>query len=148
MPLPQALGGLDPCALADRWGLTGDLATRLVFLADRWKSLGLGALIIFSGRRSRTQQGALGRQGRPAAPFSTSTHADEDLEGCPRFSTGADVKPATITDEPISRAGLINAFHALAESMGLRAGGGSALDTFGNPTDWQHLDLGPRSTVP
>ena len=128
--IPQSLDA-DPCDIAARWGITLNLATRLVMIATK---LPFGLMII-SGSRSCEEQDALRESGRPAAACDLSTH----VAPCP--ATGADVWPAIGVDDGvkvmIGREALI---------AGLRWGGGSPLDALAIPTDWNHLDLGPVGT--
>jgi len=91
--------------------------------------------VIVSGYRTRAEQAALGRQGRPTAPDSLSTH-----RSCP--ATGADVwigfLPVVTKKHIWGRILFLN---------GLRWGGGSPLDNNAIPLDWQHVDLGPRQVL-
>ena len=132
MPIAERIGsvtGVDPCELADRWGISPELADRLNDGADRLEF----PVAIFSGLRTPAQQRALGREGRPTAPVDVSTHLS-----CP--ATGADVWP---------QVAVVNTVKArLGTEMslaGLRWGGGSPVDpSTGIPSDWRHFDLGPR----
>ncbi len=125
--IPQSLDA-DPCTIATRWGISLNLAQRLVMVAIK---LPFGLMII-SGARSCEEQEALRKSGRPAADCSRSTH----VAPCP--ATGADVYPTIGVDDGvkvmIGREALI---------AGLRWGGGSPLDHLAIPSDWNHLDLGP-----
>jgi len=89
---------------------------------------------IISGFRTRAEQLTLDEAGRPTAPDELSTH-----RSCP--ATGVDIS-----------LGFLPRFEAkvswgvFAKLEGLRWGGGSPLDESGLiPTDWPHVDLGPRS---
>lgn len=114
--------------LADRWTISCDLAARLHLVAQL---LPFGITII-SGHRTPREQAELERQGRPTAPAQLSTHLS-----CP--ATGADIRfqvEATIQRK--------RQFGAAAHAAGLRWGGGSAIGADGIPSDWNHVDLGPR----
>jgi len=122
----------DRCALA-RWGLEQELSDRLLDMAG---NIPFG-LTIYSGRRTLQEQEALERAGRPTAPPELSTHL-----ACP--SQGADVRftLGAANLEPTSR--VLFGFHAV--NAGLRWGGGGSIDPqTGIPSDWNHLDLGPRT---
>ena len=88
---------------------------------------------VISGYRSRRQQDDLRRRGRPAAPDHFSNHRI--------FPAGAvDVSLGALPTRPMKWT-----FGMSALSWGLRWGGGSPIDPeTGLPTDWQHLDRGPR----
>ena len=125
------------CSIAARWGIRPELAQRLVCVSQR---LEFGVSII-SGARTRGRQEELERQGRPAAPWHLTTHADTDASGCPRLATGADVRTAVAPVTAVQAR-----FGAEAVHCGLRWGGGSPVNpTTGIPSDWNHVDLGPRS---
>lgn len=147
MPIPETipvgdLNDMHLCAIAHRWGIQYRLLEALTRMAE---TLPFGIQII-SGGRTRAHQDALGARGRPTALFSLSTHALEDESGCPREATGADLRPlVSFSFTPIVRAELGRA----AVFAGLRWGGGSTVDPLtGIPSDWQHVDLGPRATHP
>lgn len=117
------------CGLASRWGISVELAQRLYRVAGEVPY----SLLIISGFRTAEEQEALRQEGRPAAPDDVSTH-----RSCP--ATGADVWPG------IGITGAVKAqLGAAAGRAGLRWGGGSPIDPdTGIPSDWNHLDLGPR----
>jgi len=119
----------DPCTIETMWLIVPELAQRIVRMA----SILPFKLILFSGYRTEEHQDELRRKGRPAAPRGVSTHTS-----CP--ATGADLKPA-ITATNVVKA----TFGAAVHASGLRWGGGSPInpDT-GIPSDWKHVDLGPR----
>lgn len=119
----------DPCDLALRWGISEDLAVKLVRFSGLAEDLGLS---IFSGARTCAEQTALKDQGRPAAPCHISTHVS-----CP--ATGAD-----LLTTPVPVAAVKARFVAAGTMAGLRVGGGSPVDASGIPSDWRHVDLGPR----
>jgi len=137
MPLPFSFdGSTDPCELSSRWIISLELAQRLVAMAS---TIPFG-LTIYSGKRSESAQNALRAAGRPAADNDKSTHLS-----CP--ATGADVRFTTgaANLEPQSRA----LFGAAAVMAGLRWGGGSPVSIDEPiPSDWNHLDLGPRHQHP
>lgn len=87
---------------------------------------------MISGYRTPEQQEELIREGRPAAPVELSTHTT-----CP--ATGADVRVATFPTDAIKAT-----WGRIATEHGLRWGGGSPRDDRGIPSDWNHVDLGPR----
>ena len=128
MPLPEKIE-LDPCGIADRWMLSSELSERLVLMASFLPF----PIQIISGYRSPEKQRALGREGRPVALVSKSTHTS-----CP--ATGADLWPG------IAKTRVVQAtFGEAAVRAGLRWGGGSPVDPqTGIPSDWNHVDLGPR----
>lgn len=129
-------GSSDPCALASRWVLVLDLTQRLVAMSSQIP----GGLTIFSGMRTVAEQEALEAAGRPTAPLDLSTHLS-----CP--ATGADVR-FTLGAANLELQSRVQ-FGFWAVANGLRWGGGSPVDpTTGIPSDWQHLDLGPRVLSP
>jgi len=117
------------CQLAEKWKIEGELLERIFCMAGR---LPFGLQII-SGYRSPEHQLELKRSGRPAAHPDISTHC-----ACP--ATGADLWP-TIAVSRVVKA----TFGEAARVCGLRWGGGSPVDPDnGIPSDWNHVDLGPR----
>lgn len=128
------------CAIADRWGLDPNVVDRLIAARgevpfDLW---------IFSGSRSEGHQRSVS-----STPFDSSTHADVDLDGCPRLATGADVQPVDIANrlDLVTIAQMGAAF----TRAGLRWGGGAPVgdlssDEPGFPVGVErwHVDLGPR----
>jgi len=125
--LPQlALNG--KCDL-QRWMISPELTARLIIMAERAPF----PLSIFSGHRSAKKQLSLAAEGRPAAPVDVSTHTS-----CP--ATGADVTPNVAITRVVQAQ-----FGEAAVLAGLRWGGGSPCDPeTGIPSDWRHVDLGPR----
>jgi len=151
--IPQAIPGHDAtrdafCEWKAAWRISDELALRLSKMQDGFQGRNLGtpgaprptgtppALLIISGFRSREEQDALEAAGRPTAPFDLSTHTT-----CP--ATGADLRigdlPGSQVPEELKRW-----FGSLAAVSGLRWGGGSSR-TNGIPSDWNHVDLGPRN---
>ncbi len=87
---------------------------------------------IVSGWRSAGEQLALERAGRPTATEERSTH-----RSCP--ATGVDISLGAFPSLDQKRF-----WGQMVESNGLRWGGGSPVDSDGIPSDWQHVDRGPR----
>lgn len=120
----------DPCSLVDRWTIHPRLAEALVAMTIRLPF----RFRVISGYRTAERQAELAREGRPAAPDHLSTH-----RSCP--ATGVDVWPDV---EPVNTVKAMLGVAAMEQ--GLRWGGGSPVDPqTGIPSDWNHLDLGPRS---
>lgn len=163
--IPQQIRpGDDPSCLARDWGLSLELAVKLVRLAElftpelrrgglppRRTALGPGyGIEIISGMRTESEQNALRASGRPTAANDKSTHLS-----CP--ATGADLWMLS-PSMGNRRAEMFNrvTFGANVERVGLRWGGDSRREKipgelfgfpFGTieiPTDWNHVDLGPR----
>lgn len=131
-PISPLWTGAKLCAFADRWRISFDLASRLVVLSGRlpWR------LGILSGYRTdEEQRRELERkQGRNVAPVNRSTHTT-----CP--ATGADLFFVDMSPVDMTRA----RFGRAVIESGLRWGGGSRIDpATGIPSDWNHVDLGPR----
>ena len=133
MPEREVLAGRDPCELATTWLIDERLAKRIVQAADLFLMLERSPVWVISGHRSALEQRALGRLGRPTAPVGLSTHTS-----CP--ATGADISLGTLPSM-----GRKKLWGTLVQVEGLRWGGGSDLDDHGIPSDWQHVDLGPRN---
>lgn len=115
--------------MAARWKIHPNLAWKLVTLR---RAMPVGVSII-SGYRSPEEQNALREAGRPTAANDRSTHLS-----CP--ATGADLRVhAAELDDAVKIA-----FGVAAVSAGLRWGGGSAVNDKGIPSDWNHVDMGPR----
>lgn len=95
-------------------------------------------VIIISGYRSREEQAALSREGRPTALDGLSTH-----RSCP--ATGVDISLGLGGFGVVRTMKVIWARNAFLS--GLRVGGGSDIDESGIlHIDWNHVDLGPRTT--
>ena len=139
MPTREILNGTethlppDSFALACCWNLSGDMVGRLVQSADEfWEETRIDTYII-SGYRTAQEQATLARRGRPAAADELSTHRSSP-------ATGADVS----WSRPLIRDQKYTWMRILGRN-GLRGGGGSPLDESGSfPTDFNHVDLGPR----
>ena len=105
---------------------------RVVHAANQYNQETGGTVWIISGYRTAAEQAALGRQGRPAARDDLSTH-----RSCP--ATGVDISLGAFpTRAQIATWGRIAVMH------GLRWGGGGPVDDGGLPSDWGHVDRGPR----
>lgn len=121
----------DPCVLAPRWGISLELARKLV-AASSDKDLPF-SLSIISGFRTCEHQAEL----NPALPCCDSgrrpcsTHTT-----CP--ATGADLWPSVAVTNAVKAH-----FGRAVVLAGLRWGGGSPKDQDGYPVDWNHVDLGP-----
>lgn len=127
--IPEVLGEhIDPCLLAQRWTISEELAHKLLCLASRVPF----QIQIISGYRTANEQEKLIRDGR-GAPEDRSTH-----RSCP--ATGADLWPLVAVTTNVK--GYIGAACTVCQ---LRWGGGSKLDEYGMPSDWNHVDLGPRA---
>lgn len=133
MPAREVIIDADPCELAARWGVSQDLARRLFLSAEDFFFQTRARVWIISGYRTRAEQGDLRRRGRPTASDETSTHRT-----CP--ATGADVSIGVL---PVRTQKHI--WGRILFMNGLRWGGGSQIDENGIPSDWQHVDLGPRA---
>jgi len=117
------------CQLAVRWTIHPSLARGLLAMAKRLPF----QISIISGYRTVEQQLELKRVGRPAASPELSNHCS-----CP--ATAADLSTSVATSE------VVKAYLGEAATIaGLRWGGGSPVDPdTGIPSDWNHVDLGPR----
>ena len=121
------------CAWLDRWQITSSLGLKLMEVDANLPF----RVQIISGHRTDKEQIALGRAGRPAAPVDRSTHTE-----CP--ATGADLWPEVA---PVVSVKAL--FGSAVVRAGLRWGGGSPVgslesDEPGIPSDWNHVDEGPR----
>jgi hypothetical protein len=87
---------------------------------------------IISGYRTWLEQQRLGKIGRPTAADEKSTHRT-----CP--ATGMDISLGGWVDREKKQY-----WGQVVELVGLRWGGGSKVDEHGIPSDWQHIDAGPR----
>lgn len=120
------------CDITTRWRVDPNLAQRLAVVGFRFETETGRELFILSGFRTPEEQRELERQGRPTAPVDRSNHTI-----CP--ARAADVWAPGLTDAMKATLGRI------AIEAGLRWGGGSPVDPqTGIPSDWNHLDLGPR----
>lgn len=121
------------CDLARDWLLNPELAQRLVAMAERFRlESGGRELHVISGYRTCQENQELGRQGRPAAPCELSNHTI-----CP-------ARAADLRIDGFSGARQLKVIFGVAAVLsGLRWGGGSPT-VDGIPSDWNHVDLGPR----
>jgi len=143
----EVLNGADPCDISRRWIITENLARRLVRAADNFAPVApdILSVSIISGGRTPAAQDKLRREGRPTAPNHLSTHVLSDgvvprngPPNCP--ATGADVRIGVWPTTTIKWRWLL-----AARQAGLRTGGGSSPDPdTGLPSDWNHVDTGPR----
>jgi len=131
MPEREVLTLSDPCALAGTWGVEAGVMARVFRAAELYTNFTRSPVWIISGSRTRLEQMRLGRGGRPAAPDALSTH-----RSCP--ATGVDISLGTLPSADKKRF-----WGQMAQANGLRWGGGSPVDD-GIPSDWQHVDVGPR----
>jgi len=131
----EVIGLSDPCVLARTWGVDGDVMRRVFRAAELFENFTRSPVWIISGYRTRLEQLELGRVGRQTAPDNLSTH-----RSCP--ATGIDISLGSL---PSNEKKLF--WGQMVEVNGLRWGGGSERDERGLPSDWQHVDRGPRPTV-
>jgi uncharacterized protein YcbK (DUF882 family) len=115
------------CNFAAKWGISPVLAAKLQTMASRFPH----GVQIISGWRSAEKQMKYIQEGK-GAPLDRSTHVT-----CP--ATGADLWPLVAVTDVVKAV-----FGEAAVTSGLRWGGGSPVDTNGIPSDWNHVDLGPR----
>lgn len=129
---PEVIGAGDLCRQARRWGVNDQLLQLTAVAAAKFRQETGRSVWIISGYRTEQQQRDLKKQGRPTAPEGKSTHRT-----CP--ATGLDVWIGALPSR------LLKAIWGRQVAMvGLRWGGGSPNDDIGIPSDWPHLDLGPR----
>jgi len=126
------------CQLAVKWGVSTTTMRKVAAAAALFSEMtgtpGDSRVWIVSGARTDAEQNALRRSGRPAAANNRSTHLT-----CP--ATGVDI---SLGLGP-SRMEMV-LWGDLAVRQGLRWGGGGEVNEVGVPVDWQHVDLGPRTT--
>ena len=137
MPSREVIGLSDPAVLACTWQVDPVLMERVSRASQLFENFTRSSVWIISGYRTRFEQMDLGRKGRPTAADDRSTHRT-----CP--ATGLDISlgPLPSADKKLF-------WGQMVESNGLRWGGGSQRGQDGIPSDWQHVDLGPRvSNVP
>lgn len=120
-------------ALECTWQISPTLAARIAAVMVQWHASTGGTISVFSGYRTEQEQDALRARGRPTAARGVSTHTLLPASGADlRFSGFVDTEKIAL-------------FGQIVSLNGLRWGGGSSLDpATGNPSDWQHVDLGPR----
>ncbi len=124
----------DVCGLSERWGVDGQTMRRVWLSAQDFRAETRREVWIISGWRSRKEQQALDRRGRPAAPEAASTH-----RSCP--ATGVDVSLG-----PLPTRVMKAIWGRIVTLNGLRWGGGGPVDDGGIPLDWGHVDRGPRAS--
>lgn len=132
MPEREVITLSDPCALAVTWKVDPEVMKRVFQAAELFTNFTRSPVWIISGYRTRLEQMHLGRVGRPTAPDEVSTH-----RSCP--ATGVDISLGALPSREKKRF-----WGQMAESSGLRWGGGGKVDEGGIPLDWPHVDLGPR----
>jgi len=130
---PEPLTSTVLCDLVQRWLVEPEVMTKVVLAAQDYRlQTGLEVFII-SGHRTAAEQARLKKAGRPTAADTVSTH-----RSC--LSTGVDIDLGFLI--PNSQKVF---WGASAVFRGLRWGGGSPVDPLtGIPSDWQHVDIGPR----
>jgi len=123
------------CNLASRWGIDGTLARAVAEATPEVRNETGRYLNVISGFRSDEKQRQLLREGKTNLGPEQSNHTR-----CP--ATAVDVLiGAAPTNVQKALLGRVMVFH------GLRWGGGSPVDPeTGIPSDWNHFDLGPRSS--
>lgn len=115
------------------WGVDEGVIQRVFQAAELFERFTARPVWIISGYRTRFEQMELGRRGRPAAEDRLSTH-----RSCP--ATGVDISLGSLPSVDLKLF-----WGQMVESVGLRWGGGSRRDERGIPSDWQHVDRGPRT---
>lgn len=139
MPLPETINttfapdamARAMCVTQDKWKLSRAFVEKTYQLAAMLPF----QIALISGFRTERSQNELRARGRPTADNDKSTHLS-----CP--ATGGDFRIA-LTDNSAKLA-----FGTAATSIGFRWGGGSPIDPeTGIPSDWNHLDLGPRQSA-
>lgn len=133
MPEREPLSGGNDCWLAANWGVDADVMRRAVHAADLFTQETGRPVKIISGYRTAAEQAELRRRGRPTAADNQSTHRT-----CP--ATGIDIAIGVVKPTQFEK---VRWGHWVLVA-GLRWGGGSKLDDDGIPTDWNHVDAGPR----
>jgi len=132
MPEREVITLSDPCVLSQTWGVDQNVMDRLFKAAELFTNFTRHPVQIISGYRTYIEQSRLGLSGRPAARDDLSTHRT-----CP--STGVDI---SLGPAPPRELKLF--WGQMVEVNGLRWGGGTQKDSLGIPSDWQHVDVGPR----
>lgn len=127
-PIPVPASYAEVCKLATDWLVRPDVMEKVAAMAQLLPF----ELAIISGFRTRARQLELIQEGRPAAHPDVSTHCS-----CP--ATGVDLRIIGIQPGNYEK----SLFGEAAVRAGLRWGGGSPAPD-GIPTDWNHVDVGPR----
>lgn len=121
------------CDISSRWLVDPRVMARVLAAAAEFSRVTGRDAWIISGYRTKADQDRLRKAGRPTAPDHLSTH-----RSC--LATGVDVDLGFGVNNPLKVLWGTSAFYA-----GLRWGGGSAIDaSTGIPSDWAHVDEGPR----
>jgi len=123
----------DPCVLAHTWGVDPGVMALVFRAAELFTNFTRRPVWIISGHRTRAEQVLLRRGGRPTAADNLSTH-----RSCP--ATGVDISLGVYPGQELKLF-----WGQMVEINGLRWGGGTEKDPRGIPSDWQHVDKGPRS---
>lgn len=117
------------CSFAGYWGVCVNLAMMVHKMAGDLSY----KLKVLSGYRTCAQETLLGEQGRPAIPCDRSNHTTTPARAM-------DLWPEIAVTDAVKAQ-----FGRAATFAGLRWGGGSPVDPqTGIPSDWNHVDLGPR----
>ena len=135
MPERETIAGRDVCELAETWGVSPWIMKKLVAAADLYLFQTRSPVWIISGYRTKAEQDRLGVMGRPTAPDERSTHRT-----CP--ATGVDISLGAVVGREKKLL-----WGQLVQLQGLRWGGGSKADDHGIPSDWNHVDAGPRASL-
>lgn len=124
---------VDQCELEQQWMIEPALAYRVARVMERWQREMGTEIRVISGFRTASEQESLRRRGRPAASVDRSNHTV-----CPARAVDLYIGPLPTNVQKL-RLGV------MVFDEGLRWGGGSPVnpDT-GIPSDWNHVDLGPR----
>lgn len=134
MPAEERITEAGFCELAERWQVEPATMERVWLSAGDFEQETGRHVYIISGFRTAAQQERLTKAGRPTAPPGRSTHTS-----CP--ATGVDVWLG-----PLPNVTLKHIWGRVAILNGLRWGGGSQVNPeTGVPSDWPHVDRGPRA---
>lgn len=131
-PSSEVIAIFSPCEIATRWGVDLRVMSALHTAAVEFEQETGRQVRIHSGYRTKAEQDALRARGRPAADDSKSTH-----RSCP--ATGVDITLGIWPNVTLKAI-----WARILRMNGLRMGGGSPLGPDHLPTDWQHVDAGPR----
>ncbi len=115
-----------------KWGIEERLAGLLLLVRRQWLLETGRPFEIISGHRTCAEQLALKEIGRPATSCDLSTHVAFPSQGADLFLGGLPSPAIKAT------------FGRIVVLTGLRWGGGSPVDGLGIPSDWNHVDRGPR----
>lgn len=133
MPERERLTQAPLCDLVGRWNVDWRVLEKVILAAADFEFQTGRDVFIISGFRTQAEQIRLGKAGRPTAPDELSTH-----RSC--IATGVDVDLGFVISD------LMKVLWGTAVVFrGLRWGGGSPIDPLtGIPSDWNHVDGGPR----